>query len=80
LQLADELGAQVVRLRGDVAEELVAYAQANHVTQIVIGQSRRGRWAELFQGSVTHDLMRKVHDADVVVVGPGKGSRSGASC
>ncbi len=78
LQLADELGAQIVRLRGDVVEELVAYAQANSVTQIVIGQPRRGRWAELLQGSVTHDLLRKVRDMDVVVVAdPGKGSRPG---
>jgi two-component system sensor histidine kinase KdpD len=68
LQLADELGAQVVRLRGDVAEELAAYAQANSVTQIVIGQSRHGRWTEFLQGSVTHDILRKVHDVDVVVV------------
>ncbi|HVC79737.1 MAG TPA: universal stress protein, partial [Chloroflexota bacterium] len=68
LQLADELGAQVTRLRGKVAEELVAYARANRVTQLVIGQSTRGRWAEKVQGSVTHDLLRLARGIDVLVV------------
>ncbi|HEY8286932.1 MAG TPA: universal stress protein [Chloroflexota bacterium] len=68
LQLADELGAQVVRLRGKPADEVVAYAHANRVTQLVIGQSTRGRWAEMVQGSVTHDLLRKARGIDVLVV------------
>ncbi|HWE63311.1 MAG TPA: universal stress protein [Chloroflexota bacterium] len=68
LQLADELGAQVVHLRGRVADELVAYARAQEVTQVVIGQSARGRWQEMLQGSVTHDLLRKAQGIDVLVV------------
>ncbi len=68
LQLADELGAQVVRLRGAVADEVVAYARAHKVTQMVIGQSSRGRWEEIFHGSVTHDLLRKAKGIDVLVV------------
>jgi len=68
LQLADELGAQVVRLRGKVAEEVVAYARAHKVSQLVIGQSTRGRWAEMVHGSVTHDLLRKALGIDVLVV------------
>lgn len=68
LQLADELGAQVVRLRGRVADEVVAYARAQKVTQLIIGQSARGRWQEVVQGSVTHDLLRKAQGIDVLVV------------
>ncbi len=68
LQLADELGARVARLRGNVADEVVAYAHANRVTQMVIGQSTRGRWMEMVQGSVTHDLLRKARGIDVLVV------------
>jgi len=68
LQLADELGAQVVRLRGKVADELVAWARANKVTQLVIGQSTRGRWGEMLGGSVTHDLLRNARGIDVLVV------------
>jgi two-component system, OmpR family, sensor histidine kinase KdpD len=68
LQLADDLGAQVVRLRGKVADEVVAYARAHKATQLVIGQSTRGRWEEIFHGSVTHDLLRKALGIDVLVV------------
>jgi two-component system sensor histidine kinase KdpD len=68
LQLADDLGAQVVRLRGKVADEVVAYARAHKISQLVIGQSGRGRWGELVHGSVTHDLLRKAHGIDVLVV------------
>lgn len=68
LQLADELGARVVRLRGNVADELVAYARANKVTQLIIGQSTRGRWEEMLHGSVSHDLLRKARGIDVLVV------------
>ncbi len=76
LQLADELGAQVVRLRGKVSDQLVAYASANNATEIVIGQSRRGRWSEFIHGSVTHDLLRNLHGIDVrVVAEPAKTSR-----
>jgi two-component system sensor histidine kinase KdpD len=68
LQLADELSAQVVRLRGNAADELVAYARAHKITQLVIGQSRRGRWEEMLHGSVTHDLLRKGQGIDMLVV------------
>ena len=36
-----------------------AYAQANNVTQIVIGKSTRSRWFEILHGSVVHDLVRR---------------------
>jgi two-component system sensor histidine kinase KdpD len=76
LQLADELGAQVVRLRGRVSDELVAWARANKVTQLVIGQSTRGRWGEMLGGSVTHDLLRNARGIDVLVVAePDEGRR-----
>jgi two-component system, OmpR family, sensor histidine kinase KdpD len=68
LQLADELGATVVRLRGKVADELIAYAEAHQVTQLVIGPSTRGRWAEILRGSVTHDLLRKMPGIDVHII------------
>src|SRR5665213_262600 len=74
LQLADELGAQVVRLRGKPADEVVAYARGHKVTQMVIGQSSRGRWEEMFHGSVTHDLLRKAQGIDVLVVAEPKES------
>ncbi len=68
LQLADELGAEVVRLRGKVADELIAYARAHSVTHIVIGHPTHNRWEEFLHGSVTNDLLRKLRGVDVHVI------------
>jgi two-component system sensor histidine kinase KdpD len=68
LQLADELGAKVVRLRGKVSEELIEYALANHVSQLVIGHPTHGRWEEFLHGSVTSDILRKMPCVDVHVI------------
>jgi two-component system sensor histidine kinase KdpD len=68
LQLADELGAKVVWLRGKVSEELVEYARANHISQLVIGHPTHGRWEEFLHGSVTSEILRKMPGIDVHVV------------
>jgi len=68
LQLADELGAQVVRLRGKVADELLAYARAHNITHIVIGHPTHSRWEEFLHGSVTNDILRKMRGVDVHVI------------
>ncbi len=67
LQLADDLGATVVRLRGNIVDELVAYAQANRVTQVVIGHPTHSRWYEFLHGSVSRDLLRRLPGVDVHV-------------
>jgi two-component system sensor histidine kinase KdpD len=68
LQLADELDATVVRLRGKVADELVAYAQAHNVATVVIGHPSHSRWEEFLHGSVTNDLLRKMRGIGVHVI------------
>ena len=75
LQLAHELGAKVVRLRGKVSEELIAYAQANQISQLVIGHPTHGRWQEFLHGSVTNDILRKMNGVDVHVIGEQSGKR-----
>jgi two-component system sensor histidine kinase KdpD len=76
LQLADELGAEVVRLRGKVSEELIAYARAHNITHIVIGHPTHGRWEEFLHGSVTNDILRKMRGVDVhVIADPEKADR-----
>jgi two-component system sensor histidine kinase KdpD len=60
LRLAERLGGPTITLPGrNIADELVAYAGANNITQIVIGKSARSRWFELVHGSVVRELMRK---------------------
>jgi two-component system, OmpR family, sensor histidine kinase KdpD len=69
LRLAERLGASTITIPGrNIADELVAYATANNITQIVIGKSSRSRWFEMVHGSVVHELVRKTGQISVHVI------------
>jgi two-component system sensor histidine kinase KdpD len=71
LRLAEALGGEPVTLPGgnrNIAEDLIGYAQANNVTQLVIGKSTRSRWFEILHGSVVHDLVRQSGNISVHVI------------
>lgn len=59
MRLAEQLGGDAVIIPGtDVAREIVRHAAANNFSHVVIGKPSKPRWRELFEGSVTHDLIR----------------------
>ena len=64
------LGGQYHEVTGsDVARALVQFARAENATQIVLGTSRRSRWAELTRGSVIKRVLREAGDSmDVHVI------------
>jgi two-component system, OmpR family, sensor histidine kinase KdpD len=71
LRLAEALGGEAITLpAGDrnIADDVIGYAQANNVTQIVIGKSERTRWFEILHGSVVHDLVRRSGNIGVHVI------------
>jgi two-component system sensor histidine kinase KdpD len=71
LRLAQALGGEPVTVPGGdrhIADDVVAYAQANNVTQIVIGKSMRSRWFELLHGSVVRGLLRRCGNISVHVI------------
>jgi two-component system sensor histidine kinase KdpD len=69
LRLAERLGASTITIPGrKIADEIIAYAEANNITQIAIGKSDRPRWFEMLHGSVVHDLVRKTGPISVHVV------------
>jgi two-component system, OmpR family, sensor histidine kinase KdpD len=69
LRLAERLGASTITIPGrNIADELVAYAAANNITQIVIGKSARSHWFEMVHGSVVRDLMRKTGQISLHVI------------
>lgn len=69
LRLAEELGAQTVRLNGQsVAETLVNYALSRNVTKIVAGKPLHSRWREWWQGSLIDQILRQSQDMDVYVI------------
>jgi len=69
IQLAQSLGAEVVKLTGDdVAAALAAFAAERAVTLAVLGQTRRSRWYRLRRGSVVDRLLDMRRGLDVLVV------------
>ncbi len=64
-----ELGGRYAEVTGsDVAAALVNFARAENASQLVLGASRRSRWAELATGSVINRAIRDAHGIDVHVI------------
>lgn len=69
LRLADQLGGETITLPGrNAAEEIARHARENNVTHIVTGKPNKPRWRELFEGSVSHDLIRHAGNISVHVI------------
>src|SRR6516165_9637100 len=71
LRLAEALGGEAITLPGgdrSIADDVIGYAQANNVTQIVVGKSTRSRWFEILHGSVVHELVRRSGNISVHVI------------
>ncbi|WP_315742907.1 MULTISPECIES: sensor histidine kinase KdpD [unclassified Bradyrhizobium] len=71
LRLAESLGAEALAIPAGgrhIADDLISFAQANNVTQIVIGKSNRSRLFEIIRGSVVHDLVRRAGNISVHVI------------
>ncbi|MFO1109987.1 MAG: sensor histidine kinase KdpD [Bradyrhizobium sp.] len=71
LRLAEALGGEAITTPAvgrHIADDLIDFAHANNVTQIVVGKSTRSRWFELVRGSVVHDLVRRAGNISVHVI------------
>ncbi len=71
LRLAESLGAEALTIPGRrtrIADDVLNFAQANNVTQIIVGKSMRSCWFELTRGSVVHDLVRRAGNISVHVI------------
>jgi two-component system, OmpR family, sensor histidine kinase KdpD len=71
LRLAEALGGEAVTVPGgdrSIADDVIGYAHARNVTQIIIGKSTRSRWFEILHGSVVHDLVRRSGNISVHVI------------
>ncbi len=78
MRLAEELGAEVVTIPGvSPSREIIAYASANNFTHIVVGRPSKPRWLQLWQGSVTYELVRHAGDISVHVISGAGGDEDG---
>jgi two-component system sensor histidine kinase KdpD len=71
LRLAQALGGEPVTIPGGdrrIADDVLAYAQANNITQVVVGKSTRSWWFELLHGSVVRDLLHRSGNISVHVI------------
>jgi two-component system sensor histidine kinase KdpD len=69
LRLAEELGAEIVRLSGeDIAEELLALSRHRNVTQIVIGKPLHSNLWEIWNRSPVDKIIRGSHGISVHVI------------
>jgi len=71
LRLAQALGGEPVTIPGGdrrIADDVLAFAQANNITQVILGKSTRSGWFELLHGSVVRDLVRRCGNISVHVI------------
>src|SRR4051795_963744 len=71
MRLAEALGGEALTIPGvgrRIADDIMNFAQANNVTQIIIGKATRSWWFELTRGSVVHDLVRRSGNISVHVI------------
>jgi two-component system sensor histidine kinase KdpD len=66
--LAEKLGIQTHRLKGDAVAELVKFAKEKNVSQIILGHSSRSRLQEAIKGSVASDLARSLPTVDILLI------------
>jgi two-component system sensor histidine kinase KdpD len=72
-ELAEELGATVVRLKAKrPADGLVEFARREGITHVIFGQSARSRWDILLHGSILNRFLAEVKDAAVQVIPAGE--------
>src|SRR5215831_8481907 len=71
LRLAEQLGGEAITVPASsrpIADDIISFAHANNVTQIIVGKSSRTRWFEILHGSVVHELVRRSGNISVHVI------------
>ncbi len=69
IQLAHDLDAKIFSLEGiDVAATLVRFVREHHISQLVMGESKRTRLQEVFYGSIINRVLRDTENVDILIV------------
>src|SRR5262249_54025122 len=67
--LLEDMGGSYHEVVGaDPSMALVAFAQAERATQLVMGASRRSRWSHILHPSVINRVVRAAGDIDVHII------------
>ncbi|HTC41483.1 MAG TPA: universal stress protein [Candidatus Acidoferrales bacterium] len=69
LRFAENLGAQVVKLKGQsVADTIAEFVRTKHVTQVIFGRAPLRDWRKYLYLSVVHRFLRESPPVDVHIV------------
>jgi two-component system, OmpR family, sensor histidine kinase KdpD len=69
LRFAENLGAQVVRLKGaSVADAIAEFVRSKHVTQVIFGRAAIHDWRKYLYLSAVHRFLRESPPVDVHIV------------
>jgi two-component system, OmpR family, sensor histidine kinase KdpD len=69
LKFAENLGAQVVKLKGaSVADTIAEFVRGRHVTQVIFGRAPIRDWRKYLYLSVVHRFLRESPPVDVHIV------------
>lgn len=74
LDLATELGAEVVKVSGHiVSNTILDYARKNNITRIILGNPKRSWWQDLFNTTLVDKVLRQSGLIDVYVISDERG-------
>jgi len=69
LRFAENLGAQVIRLKGrSVADTIAEFVRSRHITQVIFGRAAVHDWRKYLYLSVVHRFLRESPPVDVHIV------------
>jgi len=69
LRFAENLGAQVIKLKGrSVADAIATFVRSRHITQVVFGRAAVHDWRKYLYLSVVHRFLRESPPVDVHIV------------
>jgi two-component system sensor histidine kinase KdpD len=69
LRFAENLGAQVVRLKGrSVADAIADFVRSKHITQVIFGRALVRDWKKFLYLSVVHRFLRESPAVDIHIV------------
>lgn len=68
-EFCKQMGGEFIRVEGhDVTKAIAEVAQANRITQIILGQTQKSRWQLLFKSSPMQELMKYLKDVDLHII------------
>ncbi|MGE7878786.1 histidine kinase [Peribacillus muralis] len=59
---------EVIMKEDEIADEIVGFSMQHQITRIILGQSKKSAWEEMFNGSIINKILRKSKNMDVFIV------------